>query len=142
LGYEQCRADIKTALEAVAITAPIAQSIKKVYADPPGKLQDVPCFMMMGSSGQAMWMAGEGSTEEEHTEQVVLVVRDADIDRAWELVRAYRVAMVAAFQSHQGLGGHGVISEFTWERPGAFEWGGIDQFGQKFLIRFQVKSPD
>lgn len=141
MGYEDARARIKTVLAAVSITSPLALAIKTVYDDPPATVEDQPCFILYGSSGEAEWTVGGAATGERHTERCRLLVHDASFERAARLVRAFRAATIAAFKPESGLGGHAVISSFRWEQPSGFVYGGRDFTGQDFMIGFEVEAP-
>ena len=141
MAYADCRSHIETVLEGVAITSPLALSIAKVYDDPPMSLEDVPCFILFGSSGRTNWSLGGVSTAgmEEHEERCGLIVHDEDFGRGAELVRAFRLATLTAFQNDQGLGGHGIVSAFRWEAPEPFTYAGRHYVGQDFFVAFTVK---
>jgi len=138
VSYADARARIATVLATVAITSPIEQTIKKVYADPPGTIGDVPCFILYGSSGSVGWMMGGTSGVESHTERVRLLIYDSDLDRAANIVRAYRMALLTAFASEGGLGNAAVIEGFSWDEPASFSYGGKDFTGQDFMITFNT----
>jgi len=141
VGYEDARSRIATVLATVAITSPLVLAIKRVYEDPPATVEDHPCFIVYGSSGQAEWMVGGDATEEDHTERCRLVVHDADLERAARLVRAFRAATIMAFQAESGLASHATVFAFRWEEPKGFTYGGRDYTGMDFLIGFHVNSP-
>ena len=142
MAYKAARAHITTVLAGLSIAAPVAQSIKRVYAEPPGTIQDLPCFVMYGPSvGAVEYMAGGAAIEESDTEHLRLLIRDEDLDRAAELTRAYRAALVEAFKAEAGLGGHGVIVRLRWDEISGFRYGGNDYTGQDFFVEFRVKVP-
>lgn len=138
MSYDDARSTIQTTLAGLAITSPLAQSIKKIYADPPATVQDLPCYIMYGSSGSVEWVFGGSMTLEEHTERLRLLVYDSDSDRAANLVRAYRAAMITAFAALGGLSGNGLIRAFVWEEPSSFTYGGREYTGQDALITVLV----
>jgi len=141
MAYEDARTQIKTVLATVKITSPERIAIKKVYEDPAGTVEDHPCFILYGSTGEAEWTLHGAATGETHIERCRLLVYDSDLDRAARLVRAFRAATIAAFKTESGLGGHAVISSFRWEQPSAFPYGGRDFTSLDFLIGFRVKVP-
>src|SRR3990172_167240 len=141
MSYEDARARIKTVLEDVRITSPERLGIKKVYDDPPSTVEDHPCFILYGSTGQVEGMGGGDATEEDHTERCRLLVHDSDLDRAARLVRAFRAATIEAFKTEAGLAATAIVFSFRWEEPKDFGYGGRDFTGQDFLIGFHVIAP-
>ena len=143
MAYQDCRDHIKGVLEAISITDPVVQEIVKVYEQLPETLEDVPCFVMGGSSGGTGWSVGGVSTAglEEHTERCGLLVEDADYEQAGKVLRAFWKATLTAFQDDSGLGGHGQVSAFRWEEPEPLSYAGRHYVGQDFLITFMVKVP-
>lgn len=142
MAYQDARDRIKTVLEGLSVTTPLAQSIARVYAEPPGTVQDLPCFVMYGSAaGTVEYSAGGASIEESETEHLRLLIRDADLERAAEFTREYRKALIAAFKSEAGLGAHGLIVRLRWEELSGFRYGNKDHAGQDFFIEFLVLAP-
>lgn len=141
MAYEDVRTQLATVLATVEIDSPIAETIAKVYTDPPASLEDPPCFVLYGSAGGREWMLGGGAVEEEHTERVRLLIRDPDADRAGALRRAYREAALTALVNQSGLGDNGVLTRLAWEEPAAFPAYGDHVTGMDFLVTFQVTTP-
>ena len=137
MSYETCRADLVVALETL-----VPATLQRVYADPPANVEDVPCAILYGSSGYETWaFGGMVAPDQVHTEQVRLVVHDESTAVAPSLVRALRVAVLAALRTHGGLGGDGVIERVGWSQPGTFPLGGRSFVGQDLQLTFAVVAP-
>lgn len=141
MSYEDARGRIQTVLGTISITSPVSAKIKKVYADPPGTIGDHPCFIMYGSSGTVEWAVGGAAIEETHTERVRLYIYDSDLDRAANLVRAFRAAMLVAFKPEGGLSAFATVAEMRWDEPGSVTYGKRDYTVQDFFITFHVLAP-
>jgi len=136
VGYEEARARLAAVLAAVSITAPTAAKIRKVYENAPGTIGDIPCCILYGSAGSREWTLGGADVIEEHTERVRLLLRDADLDRAAHLVRAFREAILTALATESGLNGTAVISRLAWEEPSGYEYGREVFTGMDLLVTF------
>jgi len=142
MSYDAARAALVTLLEGAAITTPITKAIGRVYADPPATVEDLPCLILHGSSGARDWVAhGLSSITEEHTERVRLLVRDADPDRAFNIVRAFRSAIVTLITAGPTLGANVRISRVSWDEPAGVMYGGVELTGMDIFVTFRVMAP-
>ena len=143
MAYADARARIATVLATISITAPVTASIERVYTDPPEVVQDRPSFVMFGAEGQYNYTLGSGTINEEvETEHFQLFVHDDDKNRAAAIVRAFQVAVRAAFKNETGLDGHGVIRLLRWGRPSGLTFAGKQDFtGCDFFVEFLVLAP-
>ena len=141
MSYDSARTALSTALAAVAIADPAALTITKVYADPPASPQDFPCFVLYGSRGTEEHNFGGTTARETHTERVRFLVEDEDLERSAAIVRAFRMATLAALRVQGGLGGAATVQSVTWEEPAGFNYAGSHRTGQDYLITFHVKAP-
>lgn len=88
--WTDAKARIKTLLEAVAITAPVAQTIKRVYADPPAAILDIPCFVIYPPAVVENARPSGMLRRQQYVARLRLFVKDADLDQAAALCDAYR----------------------------------------------------
>ncbi len=143
MAYADARSRIKTVLAALAITSPTALSVTTVYEDPPATITDrPPVFILYGSAGQYDYtLGGVAIAEEVETERCRLIMGDEQVKRAAEIARAFRAALLTAFKTESGLGGHGLIQRVVWEEVSGVIYGGKGYVAVDFLITFLVMAP-
>ncbi len=126
MAWTDAKAAIKTKLEAISITSPITQTIERVMDNPEGQLDpsDTPVFILFPPSGTTEHVPG-GWRRVQYTYRTRLMVHDAEVSRASELVEAYIDAVLRAWDDTSDLRGSGVqmVRPPRWEEPGMFEYG-------------------
>jgi len=97
MAWADAKARIVEVLEGVSITDPESE-IVRVYPNPPGTVQDVPCFIIYPP---ALTVVRQSSSlrKKVYTIRLRLLVTDADLATASALVDAYREAVVDAFDA-------------------------------------------
>jgi len=97
MAWADAKARIVEILEGVSITEPQSE-IKRVYTDPPGTVQDLPCFIIYPP---ALTVVRQSSSlrKKVYTVRLRLLVSDGDLATASALVDAYREAVVDAFDA-------------------------------------------
>lgn len=104
MAWADARARIAELLETVSITSPITESIVKAYETPPGTVQDLPCFIIFPPALTVERGSG-GLRIKTYTVRLELLVRDADLSQAADLVDAYREATIDVFDTKGTLSG-------------------------------------
>lgn len=103
MSWAGAKAAIVTALEGLSITSP-QMSIKRVYANPPGTVQDWPSFII---SPPGMHNTLGGSFRQRtYRVPILMVASDQDMAQAAAICDAFREVFVTAFDSNVGLSGH------------------------------------
>jgi hypothetical protein len=107
--WADAKARIAVDLAAVSITSPVAQTIKHVYVDPPGSIQDLPCFIIYPP---ACKLERANSIRYKHyAVRLRLLLSDEKLDRASALVDAYREALLDALDAEVTLEGTATLIE-------------------------------
>jgi len=98
MAWADAKARIVEVLETLEITEPEAQTIKRVYPNPPGTIGDVPCVIVYPP---ALTVVRQSSSlrKKVYTIRMLLLVKDADLSQAAALVDAYREAMIDLFDT-------------------------------------------
>lgn len=138
INWLTARAEIANILTGVAITAPLAQSIKRVYETPPKQASDEPYIIIIGTA-KADPVRSSGLREREYTARLRLVVKDADINRAADIIDAFQEAIIDAFDQNLSL--NGKVSNLNgpqWLEAGVVDAGGQDQWGCDCFVRFRM----
>lgn len=136
LNWLTARAEIAAILTGVAITSPINETIHRVYETPPKQASDYPCVIIIGTAKAAPERA-MALRDREYTARLRLVVQDADINRAADIIDALQEAIIDAFDQNVTLNGN--VSNLigpSWLEPGMIDAGGQDQFGADAFVRF------
>lgn len=136
------RAEIATILTGVAITTPLAQSIARVYETPPKIAPDFPCIIIVGTAKGEPERSADIRTRE-YTSRIRLLVKDADVNRAADIIDAFEEAIVDRFDINLTM--NGKVSNLhgpSWLEPGTLDSGGQDQWGADAFVRFvMVDNP-
>lgn len=139
MGWADARAELVTLLGTVAITAPIAQTIKKVYEFPPGTVQDKPCFILYPPAITTERNMG-GLRIDRVRARIALVIQDADKDRAAQLVSAYVDQLGALIDANVTLNGKvTVVMGQETEEGSAITIGGIEYQGCITILTLETK---
>jgi len=124
--WRTARAEIATILTGLPITDPIAATILRVFQTPPAKASDFPCVIILG----AVKGVDRSSSlrRRQYTAHLRLVVVDADLDRAADLLDAFQDAIIDAFDANVTLNQKvtNVVGP-NWELPAASDVGGQRQ---------------
>lgn len=101
LSWRTARARIAVLLKGVAITSPATASILRVFETPPAQVSDFPCIIILGAE-----KAIDRSTtrRREYVAHLRLVVRDADLNRAADLLDAFQEAIDDTFDANLTIG--------------------------------------
>lgn len=138
INWLTARAEIAAILNGVAITSPIASSIQRVFETPPKYVSDFPCVMIVGTA-KADPERSSGLREREYTARIRLLVRDADINRAADIIDAFQEAILDAFDQNLTL--NSKVSNLNgpqWLEAGTLDAGGEDQWGSDAFVRFRM----
>jgi len=136
INWLTARAEIATILTGVAITSPISASIQRVFQTPPKQLSDFPCVVIVGvQKGEPQRTAA--IREREYTARLRLIVRDADLDRAADILDAFQEAIIDRFDINVTLNGKvSLVHGPLWQEAGTFEAGGQEHPAADGLVRF------
>ena len=127
MAWAEAKTQIAVVLGGVAVTTPVAQTIKKVYTSPPGTLQDLPCFVIFPPACE-IWRGSGGLRRKTYTVRLRLFVVDA-----------YREATMDAFDVAVTLNATADnIQGPTAEEAAAFEYAGKKYTGMDFLLTVQL----
>lgn len=133
---------IRTALDslvtlqsALTITSPISETIKKAYKTFPKQdgMPETPCFINVPSLQRVSHVIS--ARGQRWQVRMQLLVRDADRNRAADIVLAYVEKLIDALSDAQTINGLPVIlSETTSGDVGAFEYAGESFTGVEVTI--------
>lgn len=130
------RAEIASILNGVAVAAPIATSLVRVFETPPKQVSDFPCVIIIGTA-KAEPERAMAIRDRNYTARLRLIVQDADINRAADIIDALQEAIIDAFDANLTL--NGKVSNLTgpqWLEAGVVDAGGQDQWGCDAFVRF------
>lgn len=139
MAWRDARTRLKALLGTVSISSPDEQAIKRVYETPPGTVQDVPCFIIYPPA-----LSVERSSSlrvKKYTVRLRLLVSDADLDRAADLVDAYREAVIDVFDGDLTL--NRTCTQIVGpavEEAASFGYGGRDYTGLDCLLTVEMKE--
>jgi hypothetical protein len=88
---------------AISITSPVSLTIARAYKDPPGSVQDTPCFLNIIESGEIKY--GPGSQRQMHKVKMQFLVKDEQGADASAIARAFLEATRTAFNADIRLNG-------------------------------------
>jgi len=101
MAWLDARTRIAALLATVSITEPIEQTIERVHATPPANVEDLPCFIIYPPALKVE--RGSALRIKTYTVRLRLLVGDADMDQAADLVDAYREAVIDVFDTDTRL---------------------------------------
>lgn len=136
INWLTARAEIAAILTGVAVTAPIAETIRRVFEVPPKLASDFPCVAIMGvSKGEPQ--RAMALREREYTARLRLIIQDADLNRAADLIDAFQEAITDAFDQNVTLNGKvSLLHGPQWQEAETLDIGGQSQWGADAFVRF------
>jgi hypothetical protein len=141
MSWLSARARIAVLLGKVELAEPVKSAIAKVYPTPPGTIGDLPCFIIYPPALKVE-RGQSGLRIKTYTVRLRLLVSDADLDQAADLVDAYREAVVDMFDTDVRLSdSHTRIQGPTVEEAGQFTYGGRDYTGMDCLLTVIIEEP-
>jgi hypothetical protein len=141
MAWLAARTRIAAILGAISITEPMLTSIKRVYVTPPKTVQDVPCFIIIPPALKVERGSG-GLRIKTYTVRLRCLVSDESVERAYDLVDAFREAIVDAFDGDLTLSGTAsFITGPNVEEAGGSEYGGMAFSGMDCLLTVQIQGP-
>lgn len=138
INWLTARAEIATILSTVAITSPVASTIARVYETQPKQASDFPCVIIMGTA-KGPPERSSGLRQRDYTARLRLLVQDADINRAADIIDAFQEAIVDAFDQNLTL--NTKVSNLNgpeWEEPATLDAGGQNQQGADGFVTFRM----
>lgn len=138
LSWLTARAEIAATLTGIAITSPLVQTIQRVYETPPKQVSDFPCLIIMGTAKDPPERSS-GLRQRDYTARIRLIVEDADLDRAADIIDAFEEAMIVAFDGNLTL--NGAVSNLigpSFLEPGFVDVGGQEHRGVDAFVRFRM----
>lgn len=132
------RAEIATLLVTANITAPVASTIARVYETQPKQATDFPCVIIMGAAKRAP-QRSSGLRQREYIAHIRLLVQDADVNRAADIIDAFQEAIIDVFDQNLTL--NGKVSNLNgpeWEEPTTLDAGGQTQPGSDGFVTFYM----
>jgi len=141
MAWRDARARIAAILGAISLAEPASVSITRVYETPPAQVQDTPCFIVIPPALEVK-RGSSGLRIKTYTVRLSLLVTDEALDRAADLVDAFREAVVDAFDSDLTLAGTAtMITGPNAEEASPIRYGGKDYTGIDFLLTVQIQGP-
>ena len=119
LSWLTARAEIATIITGVAITAPVSATILKVFETQPAEVPgDMPCVIILGA--EKSLDRSSALRRREYIAHLRLVVEDADLGRAADILDAFQEAINDRFDANVTLNGKvtGLVGP-DWELPDA-----------------------
>lgn len=142
MAWSDVRTRLATDLATVAITSPVAETVKRVYTFPPRIVQDYPAFIIYPPTVRV-----ERGPSGRRIKHVVVRIRfvfaDEDLDTAAEYLDAYREAVIDMFDTEIALGLTGGVQHIVGpdvQEVAGFKFGDRDFIGQDFLLSMQIKD--
>jgi hypothetical protein len=140
MSWLAARTRIAVLLGTLELAEPILSSIVKVYPTPPGTIGDLPCFVIYPPALKVE--RGSGLRIKTYTVRLRLLVSDADLEQAADLVDAYRETVVDVFDTDIRLSDiHTLLTGLTVEEAGQFTYGGRDFTGMDCFLTVQIQEP-
>ena len=138
INWLTARAEIASILTGVAITSPISETIHRVFETPQTMISDLPCVMIVGVA-KSEPQRSSGLRQREYTARLRLIVQDADIQRAADIIDALQEAITDRFDINLTL--NGKVSNLNgpqWLEAGPVDGGGQDRQGVDGFVRFSM----
>lgn len=138
IAWLTARAEIATILTGVAISSPVAATIKRVYETPHKHVTDLPCVVVVGTA-KPLIIRSSGLREREYVARLRLVIDDADLEQTADMIDAFEEAIIDAFDANLTL--NGKVSNLNgpaWEEPETFDVGGQTRWGADALVSFRM----
>jgi hypothetical protein len=130
---------IAALLGTVEVSEPVVQGIARVYRNPPAAIQDLPCFIIYPPSLAVA--RGSSLRVKRYAVRLRLLVLDADVGRAADLVDAYREAVMDLFDIDLTLAGTcSYIEGPDATDPASFTYGGRNYVSMDCLLRVVVEA--
>jgi len=140
MGWRVARSRIAAILEAVYITDPMILAIKRVYVNPPATVEDAPCFILLPPALKVERGAG-GFRIKTYTLRMRCLVSDEAVDRAADLIDAFREAVVDAFDGDVTLNHTAsMIVGPNIEEPRGWDYAGRAFVGMDCLLSVHIKE--
>lgn len=140
--WSTARTAIASIIEAVSITTPIAESIKKVFQTQPANIADFPCVIIMGAAKRVTRPPSLRSKY--YDVRVRLVIRGADLARSADVIDAFEEAIIDAFDNAVkfNLAGENylLMEGPNWEEPGMFDIGGQAHSGADAILSIKLQD--
>jgi len=139
MAWADAKARIVAVLETLAITEPEAQTIKRVYPNPPGSVTGVPCIVVYPP---ALEVSRANSVRaKRYTVRLRLLLTDADLSQAAALVDAYREAIIDLFDAELTLSTTATAIEGpTVEEASSFTYGAKAYTGFDALLTVHIEE--
>lgn len=147
--------DIGTALDrivamqgALAVTSPLAVSVKKAHKFPPNRQQAIaesPAWINTWTLNRIEWtLSGATARRQEfYSVNCQLFVLDADLNRAAEVASAFLPKFVTALGQDHTLGGTVLFADVRGGDPtlGLLEWAGQGYAGLNLFVDVELENP-
>lgn len=131
------RGDLATIFAGVAITTPIATTIKKVYQTPPTTTPEPPCIVIVGAAKQTRRLVA--LREKFYIAHCQLLVYDALTPTAMDILDEFQEALISTLDSHVNLSGDcSVIAGPNFDAPGFVDYSGKQFAAANFRLEIQL----
>ena len=142
MSYPDVLARLDTMLSALAITSPVAESIKHVYTLPPKAVTVFPCFVLVPPDSIEIERSSSAMrTETPEIRCRYMALDGGDWAAAAEIAQAFREAAIVAFDNVT-LGGTGLLLDQVFGRIELGKYGGRDvlMFDMTLRIRHDTAT--
>ena len=130
MAWSDIRARLAVVLDAIAVTSPSAESIKRVYLTSPATVEDLPCFIIYPPAVEVERRPGGWRVNKYGPLRLRCLVRDADVAVAVDFLDAFREATIAAFDAEIRLENEAtLVQSQRIDEAKAFKYGGRDYVG-------------
>lgn len=140
MGWPEVRAHIASVLADIEISAPLPERIEYVYQHPEKTVTAMPCFVILPSQYIDVEVLSGWRTETREVACLFMATDGQDWALASESAEAFREAAIAAFDSHNGLGGYGSLLGRRAEGFDSRKFGGRDVIWFELLLTVRYET--
>lgn len=144
MSFQTTRDSILSILELLKNDRVYTPNLKRVYEFPPQTIQDQPCAILYGGSGEISHAYGGLVTVGDRgTERVRLLVQQEGRSFGVEKLLNLHYNFLSVMENKGGLTSTSlaVVSRIVWEAPAAYVYGGpVDYAGMDYTIEFVLRD--
>lgn len=141
MAWAEAKTALGTKLAAVAVTSPAAQSIAKVFTEPPPSIEEglLPCIVIGDASFDDEWASGLAL--ESYEVECFLLLRNEDVQQGLLYAESYRQAVKAKLRASAKLGRSEVtLQGGSFGRMQTFEYARKPFDGFMFNVRMVIND--
>lgn len=141
MAWAEAKAALGVKLATVAVTSPAAQSIEKVFTEPPTSIEEglLPCIVLGDSSFEDEWSSGLAL--ESYEVECFLFLRNEDVQQALLYAESYRQAVKDKLRASVKLGRSEVtLQGGAFGRMQSYAYAGKPFDGFTFTVRLTIND--